>query len=329
MLVLQDFFRPVTVAGYDPELPTHTYRTISGVLAYTYPTTGEIYHLVVHQAIHIPHLDHHLLCPFQCREHGIEIDERPKFQVSNPTDTTHAIVANDERKRRVVMPLSLVGITSVLYCHKPTMAEFESGDYSSIEMTSQDIVWEPSDARYSEYENQCSESGFVRSHNASARGPILQLNAMSSTFAGDTADIMSSDNFGVVLESYVVVSSVESAKLVGKAKPGVDHLTLAKRWCIPPDRAKQTVHATTQRGVRVLQGHSLQTRYPTNDRMMRYDRLRQPMFTDMLIAGSPSYWRHNKYAQMYSTNFGWARAHPMRKKSEARLTSSAVACRRR
>jgi hypothetical protein len=27
--------------------------------------TGEVYHIVINQAIHNPHLDHHLLCPMQ------------------------------------------------------------------------------------------------------------------------------------------------------------------------------------------------------------------------------------------------------------------------
>ncbi len=43
-----------------------TYATISGALAYDTPQTGKVYHLVINQAIHIPHLDHHLLCPMQC-----------------------------------------------------------------------------------------------------------------------------------------------------------------------------------------------------------------------------------------------------------------------
>jgi hypothetical protein len=65
-LILLDYDRPVIVEGYDPSLGTKTYDTVSGVLAYDDPVTGEVYHLVMNQAIHIPHLDHHLLCPMQC-----------------------------------------------------------------------------------------------------------------------------------------------------------------------------------------------------------------------------------------------------------------------
>ncbi len=65
-LILLNYNRPLIVEGYDPSLGTKTYATVSGVLAYDDPVTGKVYHLVINQAIHIPHLNHHLLCPTQC-----------------------------------------------------------------------------------------------------------------------------------------------------------------------------------------------------------------------------------------------------------------------
>jgi hypothetical protein len=64
-LILLDYDRPVIAKGYDPSLGTKTYATVSGALAYDDPVTGKVYHLVINQAIHIPHLDHHLLCSMQ------------------------------------------------------------------------------------------------------------------------------------------------------------------------------------------------------------------------------------------------------------------------
>ncbi len=58
-LIFLDYDRPVVVQGYDPALSTK-YATISRGLAYDDPQTGKVYHLVINQAIHIPHLDHHL-----------------------------------------------------------------------------------------------------------------------------------------------------------------------------------------------------------------------------------------------------------------------------
>ena len=90
-LVIYDFDQPVQVFGYDPGLGAQNFRTVSAVLGYTRPDTGQIYHLVVHQAIEIPHLDHHLLCPMQCRVNDIVINDVPKFLTRTPTPETHAI----------------------------------------------------------------------------------------------------------------------------------------------------------------------------------------------------------------------------------------------
>jgi hypothetical protein len=94
-LILLDYDRPVIVEGYDPSLGTKTYATVSGALAYDDPVTGKVYHLVINQAIHIPHLDHHLLCPMQCCINDVIVDNTPKFLASDPTDHTHALTTID------------------------------------------------------------------------------------------------------------------------------------------------------------------------------------------------------------------------------------------
>ena len=77
-LKLFDYNCPVNVHGYDAALGMRQYQTISGAVAYDHPHTGQRYHIIVHQAIHMPDLEHHLLCPMQCRANGIEINE-PNF----------------------------------------------------------------------------------------------------------------------------------------------------------------------------------------------------------------------------------------------------------
>jgi hypothetical protein len=47
------------------------------------------------------------------------------------------------------------------------------------------------------------------------------------------------------------------------------------------------------------------------------------MFSDTLFAGSVSR-QDNKMAQAYATFFGWARAHPMKRKGESHETLSLV-----
>ena len=149
-----------------------------------------------------------------------------------------------------------------------------------------------------------------------------------------SADITGDFNFGTILESKVCVSAAntiidQSSKLeasMTKLQPGktiltsqrkmVDAPTLAKRWNIPIDRAKNTILVTTQRGVQHVSNPSIMRRLPTNDRMMRYNSLPYPMFTDTLLAGTASQ-RGHKFAQVFATSYGWSRTIPMTKKSDA------------
>ncbi len=99
--------------GYDKYHGTHVYQTVSGVVAYKDPTTGRTLHLVINQAIHIPLLDHHLLCPMQCRVNDVTVNETPKFLVTRPTD--HTLTNPEDPVLPVILPLELRGLISLLY----------------------------------------------------------------------------------------------------------------------------------------------------------------------------------------------------------------------
>ncbi len=108
-LIFLDYDRPVVIEGYDPSLCTKTYAIVSKGRAYDDPKTGEVYHLVINQAIHIPHLDHHLLCPMQCQVNDVIVNNMPKFLMSDPTDHTHALTIKDpdHPAQMVILPLAL------------------------------------------------------------------------------------------------------------------------------------------------------------------------------------------------------------------------------
>ncbi len=46
-LITLDHNRPVAIMGYDESLGTKTYKTVSGVVAYTDPKTGRTLHLII------------------------------------------------------------------------------------------------------------------------------------------------------------------------------------------------------------------------------------------------------------------------------------------
>ena len=90
---------------------------------------------------------------------------------------------------------------------------------------------------------------------------------------------------------------------------------------ISPQQAQKTITVTMQLGVRTCLNPTMARRYPTNDRMLHYKRLPHPIFTDTMFAGPDSV-GGNKCAQVYTTSFGWCRAHPMKRKGEAHETLS-------
>ncbi len=133
----------------------------------------------------------------------------------------------------------------------------------------------------------------------------LVINSLSF-LTTDQADITDDENFYDVLASHVQISSIETSlngHICSRKTVPIDPQTLAARWIISPERAKQIIVMTTQRGVRTCLNPTLSRRFPTNDRMLRYKHVLHTMFSDTLFAGSVSR-QGNKMAQAYATSFG-------------------------
>ncbi len=122
-LIILDYQQPVSIVGYDKSLRSKTYQTVSGVVAYDDPQTGRTLHLIINQAIHIPHLDHHLLCSIQCHVNDVTVNDLPKFLAANPTDQAHALITNDSDNpyQPVILPLTLRGVTLLLNIRTKTI----------------------------------------------------------------------------------------------------------------------------------------------------------------------------------------------------------------
>jgi hypothetical protein len=54
-------------------------RTVTAVVAYDDPVSGETILLIINQAIYIPTLEHNLLCPMQMRLNDVLVSEIPSF----------------------------------------------------------------------------------------------------------------------------------------------------------------------------------------------------------------------------------------------------------
>ncbi len=241
--------------GYSESLGSKTYQSVSGVVAYDDPQTRRTLHLIINQAIHIPHLDHHHLCPMQCRVNNVTINDLPKFLAANPTDQMHALTITDPDNplQRVILPLTLRGVMLLLNVRTVTINEFNSQDYPQLHLTSETLTWDPMTNLYEQQENAMMDYSGNIVCDAAVRGqvPTIIVNALQS-LTTDLADMMHDCNFHQVLTSHVIISSVDTSLSghVGSRKAApIDFMTLAAQWMIALEHAKKTVQLTTQHGV--------------------------------------------------------------------------------
>ena len=122
-LVIHDFDKPVEVYGYDHKVGHNRAKTVSAVIAYDHPATGDTYYLILHQALLLP-VPTNLLCPLQLRDIGIRVNDEPKHLAPNPNDSLHAITIPADQTTRMeplVIPLTYHGVTSTF----PTTAKMK------------------------------------------------------------------------------------------------------------------------------------------------------------------------------------------------------------
>ena len=87
---------PVHVQGYDSALGTKTYYTISEAFLYNNSYKGQTYHIVIHEAIKIPDLNHYMLCTIQVCTNSVTVNDCPRLLTDHLTEETHDIIADDE-----------------------------------------------------------------------------------------------------------------------------------------------------------------------------------------------------------------------------------------
>ena len=74
----------------------------------------------------MPEMDHHILCPMQCRTNVVKINECPQmFCGDEVTDEDHALVAFDEENEKAVFPFFLKGVTSYMTVEAISREEFD------------------------------------------------------------------------------------------------------------------------------------------------------------------------------------------------------------
>ena len=336
--VFEETGRTVEVFSYDPNLGSTTRNVVSGCFALDDPDTGSVILLIVHQGLHIPHLEYSLIPPFQLRENDVIVNDRPKFQTKNPTENDHAVIVTRDDLSTYRIPLSLRGSTSFLDVRRPSAEELKDESLERFELTYSTPDWEPGSTRFSEIESRLEQEtamspttgdvnsiSVVGSLSTIRRLNVAGLNAISiyEHEASQSSAIMASIS-SIYCDDLLARSMREKCNVSAFASKSKSHglsaETLARNWNIPVERAKRTLTVTTQRGIR-SRPDVLTRRFKTNDRMLRYNRLNTNMFTDTMEAGTLSR-RQNQYAQVYVVPPNWTKAYAMRTKGDAHHTLS-------
>ena len=299
--------------------PMQNVPIVTGATAYDDPVTGQTYILLFHEALYDgTKLDHSLINPSQCRHSGIPFWDNP-YDADRPM----GVHPNPE----VFIPLDSSGTKVQFRTRSPTQNELEQ--CFTIDMTSP-IPWEPVDITL----------GKVHS-TPGLRAP-LDIESERGEYDGDTTHHRYSEfetddamlheiepslihlkerlisKIQVRPQAKVTVSATETAtddvplRRTFVSTERHQKLTadqLSETWCIGPRRAKETLKATTQRGVRsaIL---PLSRRYRA-DRMFSTRKVLGKYATDTLWATTKSLAGHVA-SQVYTHKSGFAASYHIR-----------------
>ena len=291
VMIINETDRFVSASGFASSLGTiKKVPIVSAAIAYDDPRSGDVYILILHQALHFPELSRCLLCPMQLRLNDVVVNERPKFLTHKPTEDDHAL-----RVEELLIPLDIHKVASYFSGRKPTKKEYE--ECTRIELTYPYPEWAPHDPIYAEEESKCKDDeGYVTD--------FRRVESLNTVF---------DENEFITRINELSISSVSSEKF--KLTPDV----LCQNWGIGRVIAERTMNATTQLRVRTVSHPTVERRWPTGDRPLRYRRLNHNVFHDTFHSTVPSL-RGYKCCEIYATDFGWSRVFPMKKESDVHET---------
>ena len=109
--------KKVDVSSFTPDYKPLTVPLVDATLKYNNPYNGQLYILVLRNALYVPSMDHNLIPSFMLREMGVIVNDVPKIHKEDPTVDDHAITFVETGFR---IPLSLWGIFSYFPTSKPT-----------------------------------------------------------------------------------------------------------------------------------------------------------------------------------------------------------------
>jgi hypothetical protein len=272
------------------------------ITAYDNPENGEVILLLFGQSLYLgDRMDHSLVNPNQMRHNGNEVHDVPKqFQGRH-----EIVLTGTNGQPSLTIPLVLTGVVSGFHTRLPTDAELDS-DCREYWATSPDL-WEPS----SEFLEVAEPLRTIPVAHPSCTHRISEvsiandgllyhrLTTVNHTVIGDH------DNHDENTRTIDSVATTVTRRVVTPEE-------LAKKWSISLDIAKNTLKASTQKGIRLING-------PVHRRFQS-----QPFRNKRILPGKwysdTAFFKvkglnNETCAQVTGNGFGYARFYPLRTKS--------------
>ena len=145
----------------------------------------------------------------------------------------------------------------------------------------------------------------------------LQYNissAMGTTTMGESSCALFSNVYNELDNKF----SSNVSSLSANNPKGVSPEFLEKIWCITPEQASDAITRNSQHNRQSAEG-MLSRHFSTNDRMLRYRRVKSNFFTDtMFVTKSAKSLRGYTMLQLFVSDKGYISVYPMEKKSDFR-----------
>ncbi len=272
------------VSGFaDSMTPMKDVPIVKAALAYDLPDSGETIILIINQALYFgDELSHILLNPNQMRSFNVKVEDVPRHLLQ---ESSHSIMVE---AANLTIPLKLHGIISYFNARTPTLFELEN--CQQIELTSAN-EWNPHSSHFAEVE------GEINNH--------MTLSALN------VECMEQSDHLFLHAINKERLSSIK----LDKKNLFIQEQTLATNWGIGLNEAVKTLKATTQNFIRSAL-HPIERRFRTKNVSLRYNHLKCRFYSDTFFSGTKSI-PQNTCAQLFVTDFGYAKVTPIRTKAEA------------
>ena len=112
------------------------------------PYEGDIYFLVMRNALYVGSMDHHLIPPFIMQEAGLVVNDVPKIHCQHRTQEDHSIINQDSKLH---IRLKLEGIFSSFPTRKLSKEDLQRDHIEAVYLSP--AVWNPNSDHFSNNED--------------------------------------------------------------------------------------------------------------------------------------------------------------------------------